>query len=122
MPALVAALPGLFAEVAASAAAANPTAPDLLAFSAEDVMKLMAERDASDDQVTKLQERRREAERRLVQLGAKIRAQEGDMRVSESRALDTERRTAQAEQEVLLLERELCGSESRARRSLLARS
>lgn len=62
--ALLAALPGLFEEIAASAAATNPTDPDLQAFSAGDVTKQMSERHASEDFVTKVQDRRREAENR----------------------------------------------------------
>lgn len=44
-PELVAALPGLFREVTASAAADNPADPDLRVVSADDVTKLIAERD-----------------------------------------------------------------------------
>lgn len=93
---------------------ASPKEPKNLAFSAEDVTKLMAELEASMNQVTNLQERRSEYETKLVELGATVRPQEGALRASEARLLDADKRAAQAEEKIRILERELLGAESRA--------
>lgn len=64
--ALVAASPDLFWDTGAFKVVTYPADQVLQVFSADDVIKLMVERDASEDRDTKMQERRHEAEGLVV--------------------------------------------------------
>lgn len=89
-----------FEEIVESAEAACPTDPDLLVFLGVDVAKLMVEWDVSKDRVIKLLERRREAESTLVQLVAKLRAEEGIYCTYEGLSLKADKRATQAVEEI----------------------